>query len=65
VLIPNVRRRWDALQLADRQRVAAPADWRPGYKLIVPLSIAGGDAGKAFPQGWEALRPYLCLTTVR
>ena len=38
MLIPNLRRRWDALQLADRQRVAAP-DWRPGYKVILPSAF--------------------------
>jgi len=55
----------DALQLADRQRVATPADWRPGDKVIIPLSITGDDAVKAFPQGWEAPRPYLRLTSVK
>ena len=55
----------DALQLADRQRVATPADWRPGDKVIIPLSIIGDDAVKAFPQGWEAPRPYLRLTSVK
>ena len=57
MLILNVRRRWDAPQLADRQRVAAPTDWRPGYKVILPLSIAGDDTVKTFPQGWEAPAP--------
>jgi alkyl hydroperoxide reductase subunit AhpC len=55
----------DALQLADRQRVATPADWRPGDKVIIPLSITGDDTIKAFPQGWEAPRPYLRLTSVK
>jgi alkyl hydroperoxide reductase subunit AhpC len=55
----------DALQLADKERVATPADWRPGEKVIIPLSIAGEDAVKAFPQGWEAPRPYLRMTQVK
>ena len=55
----------DALQLADRQRVATPADWHPGDKVIIPLSITDDDAVRAFPQGWEAPRPYLRLTSVK
>ncbi|MGP9812779.1 peroxiredoxin [Rhodopseudomonas sp. NSM] len=55
----------DALQMADKYNVAAPADWRPGDKVIIPLSLQGEDAVKAFPQGWDAPRPYLRLTTVK
>ncbi|MFC0242684.1 peroxiredoxin [Rhodopseudomonas telluris] len=55
----------DALQLADKHRVATPADWRAGDKVIIPLSVQGDDAVKAFPQGWDAPRPYLRLTTVK
>jgi len=55
----------DALQMADKHSAAAPADWRPGDKVIIPLSFQGDAAAKAFPQGWEAPRPYLRLTTVK
>ncbi|ABE39667.1 1-Cys peroxiredoxin [Rhodopseudomonas palustris BisB5] len=55
----------DALQLADKYSVATPADWRAGDKVIIPLSITGDAAVKAFPQGWDAPRPYLRLTTVK
>lgn len=55
----------DALQMADKHTVAAPADWRPGDKVIIPLSLQGDAAKKAFPQGWEEPRPYLRLTTVK
>lgn len=55
----------DALQLADRHRVATPADWRAGDKVIIPLSVKDEDAVKTFPQGWDAPRPYLRLTTVK
>jgi alkyl hydroperoxide reductase subunit AhpC len=54
----------DALQLADKQRVATPADWRPGGKVIIPLSIDNEKATEIFPQGWEEVRPYLRLTQV-
>ncbi len=52
----------DALQLADAQSVATPADWKPGDKVIIPPSIDNEKAAKLFPQGWEEIRPYLRLT---
>lgn len=54
----------DALQLGDAKRIATPADWRPGQKVIIPPSIGKEDAEKLFPQGWDELRPYLRLTDV-
>lgn len=55
----------DALQLADTRKVAMPADWRPGDKVIIPVSITDDMAKARFPQGWEAPRPYLRLTEVK
>lgn len=55
----------DALQLADANKVATPADWRPGGRVIIPLSITDDMAKERFPQGWEAPRPYLRLTEVK
>lgn len=54
----------DALQLGDKYRVATPADWKPGDKVIIPPSIDNEQARKLFPQGWDELRPYLRLTQV-
>ena len=54
----------DALQLADARKVAMPADWRPGDRVIIPLSVTGDMAAENFPQGWEAPRPYLRLTSL-
>ena len=54
----------DALQLADARKVAMPADWRPGDKVIIPLSVTDDMASEKFPQGWEAPRPYLRLTSL-
>lgn len=54
----------DALQLSDRKRIATPADWIPGDKVIIPPSIETDEAKKLFPDGWEELRPYLRLTEV-
>ncbi len=54
----------DALQTGDKNRIATPADWRPGDKVIIPPSIANDDAKDIFPQGWDEIRPYLRLTSV-
>jgi alkyl hydroperoxide reductase subunit AhpC len=54
----------DALQLADAKKVATPADWRPGGKVIIPPSISNEEAKDIFPQGWEEVRPYLRITDV-
>ena len=55
----------DALQTADANKIATPADWVPGGKVIIPPSISDGQAKGLFPQGWETLRPYLRLTEVK
>lgn len=52
----------DALQLSDKKRIATPADWRPGNRVIIPPAIKNDEAKTLFPQGWDELRPYLRLT---
>ena len=54
----------DALQIGDEKRVALPADWRPGDKVIIPPSITNEEAKDIFPQGWDEIRSYLRLTNV-
>lgn len=54
----------DALQLGDKHRVATPADWVPGGKVIIPPSIKNEQAKDLFPQGWDEIRPYLRMTQV-
>ncbi|MBK6961670.1 MAG: peroxiredoxin [Gammaproteobacteria bacterium] len=54
----------DALQLGDKHRVATPADWTPGGKVIIPPSIKNEQAKDLFPQGWDEIRPYLRMTQV-
>lgn len=55
----------NALQTGDDKRVALPADWRPGDKVIIPPSITNEEAKDIFPQGWDEIQPYLRLTSVR
>jgi len=52
----------DALQIADDMTVALPANWRPGQKVIIPLSVTDEQAKVKFPNGFEAKRPYLRMT---
>ena len=54
----------DALQLGDEKRIATPADWRPGDKVIIPTSISNEEAKDIFPQGWDEIKPYLRVTDV-
>lgn len=54
----------DALQLNDSAKVATPADWRKGDKVIIPPSITNEAARDIFPQGWDEVRPYLRYTKV-
>ena len=54
----------DALQTGDRAKVATPADWRPGDKVIIPPSISNEEAKNLFPQGWDEVRSYLRYTNI-
>lgn len=54
----------DALQLGDAKKVATPANWRPGDKVIIPPSISNEEAKDIFPQGWNEVRSYLRITEV-
>lgn len=54
----------DALQLADKETIATPANWRPGDKVVIPTSVSNEDAAAKYPDGYETLRPYLRMTTL-
>lgn len=51
----------DSLQLADKEKVATPVDWKPGQDVIISPSVSDDEAKKLFPQGWKTLKPYLRL----
>ena len=52
----------DSLQLTDKYKVATPADWEHGQKVIVALALSDDEAHQLFPQGFETKKPYLRLT---
>src|SRR5688500_14713785 len=49
----------DSLQLTARHRVATPANWKQGDKVIIAGSVSDEEARTLYPQGWQAPRPYL------
>ncbi len=52
----------DSLQLTSNYSVATPANWKPGEKVIVGLTVSTEDAIKKFPKGVEIVKPYLRYT---
>lgn len=51
----------DALQAADANGTATPADWRPGERMIVPPAIPTDQAHEQF-RDVEEIYPYLRFT---
>ena len=49
----------DSLQLTAKHKVATPANWRPGEKVIIAGSVSNDQAKEAYPDGWEEPRPYI------
>jgi alkyl hydroperoxide reductase subunit AhpC len=51
----------DSLQLTDKHKVATPANWQKGERVIIVPSVSNDAAKELFPQGWETVKPYLRL----
>ena len=52
----------DSLQLTAYHKVATPANWKHGEKVVVSPSISTPEAREIFVKGVEEIRPYLRLT---
>jgi len=50
----------DALQTADKHKVALPANWRPGDAVIVPPPHTQEAAEKRLKEGYECIDWFLC-----
>jgi len=50
----------DALQTVDEHKIATPANWRPGDKVIVPPPGTTNDAEKRMEEGYECIDWFLC-----
>lgn len=49
----------DSLQLTAKYKVATPANWKQGEDVIIVPSVSDQEAQGLFPEGWNAVRPYL------
>lgn len=54
----EVLRALDALQTANGENVATPADWNPGQDVIIPPGVSDEDAKARFGE-FETIFPYL------
>lgn len=52
----------DSLQLTANHKVATPANWKNGKKVVVSPAIPTDEAKKIFTKGVEEIKPYLRLT---
>ena len=53
----------DSLQLTAKHRVATPAQWQQGDKVIIAGSVSNEEAEKIWPEGWESPRPYIRIVS--
>jgi alkyl hydroperoxide reductase subunit AhpC len=52
----------DSLQLTAKYQVATPVNWQNGEDVIIIPAVSDEAAKEKFPQGWDAVRPWLRLT---
>lgn len=52
----------DSLQLTSNYKVATPANWESGEKVVVSPAITTADAKEIFIKGVEEIKPYLRMT---
>jgi thioredoxin-dependent peroxiredoxin len=52
----------DSLQLTAKYQVATPVNWKQGEDVVIIPAVSDEAAKEKFPQGWNAVRPYLRLT---
>ncbi len=49
----------DSLQLTAKHKVATPAQWNQGDKVIIAGSVSDDEAHDTYPDGWESPKPYI------
>jgi alkyl hydroperoxide reductase subunit AhpC len=49
----------DSIQLTAKHKVATPANWRNGERVIIAGSVSNDAARETYPDGWEEPRPYI------
>jgi alkyl hydroperoxide reductase subunit AhpC len=51
----------DSLQLTAKHKVATPANWKQGDKVVITGAVSDEEAKQKYPQGWETPKPYIRL----
>jgi len=49
----------DSMQLTAKHKVATPVNWKHGDDVIILPAVNDDEARQKYPQGWNALKPYL------
>lgn len=65
----EVLRVLESMQMASREKIATPANWKPGEPVVISPSVSQEEAKKMFPQGYKTMdlpskKEYLRFTTV-
>ena len=55
----EILRAIDSMQRTIKHKIATPADWKPGEKVIIVPKVTNEEAKKIYPDGWETIKPYL------
>jgi hypothetical protein len=55
----EIMRALEAIQLAAKEAIATPVNWKPGDDVIIPTSVTDEQAKQKYPQGFKTIRPYL------
>jgi alkyl hydroperoxide reductase subunit AhpC len=57
----EILRLLDSCKLTAEKKVATPANWKQGEKVIIAPAVSNEDAKKIYPDGWETPLPYIRL----
>lgn len=49
----------DSAQLTASNKVGTPANWQQGEHVVILPAVSDEEAKEAYPDGWEAVKPYL------
>ena len=52
----------DSIQLTANHSVATPVNWKNGEDVIIVPALSDEQAKEKFPDGWNAIKPYLRVT---
>jgi 1-Cys peroxiredoxin 6 len=59
----------DSLERSSKNKIATPANWKPGEDVVISPSVSDEEAKKLFPQGFKTVglpsnKGYLRFTNV-